>query len=608
MNSARQAKKNSLALKIMTLFTVVKLIVFIINHKKQEGMLPLIIIFVLYGVGNILFYIKDNSNSLFKYTAISGFATIVCINTIATHELIDILPVFVAMGMCFVYMDSLHTIITCGVSAIGTLVGTIISISDIGFAASVSWIEIFLLSIIFTLAIRMASDIINREQSTDKQEIEYHVAYQEEITANMVKVVDAGNAHIEQLQVKLDEFRNATTEVTRSVDAISRGITETADNMETSTMMTQQIQDIIDNLIDVKDHTIGSTQRAIESVETGQEIIESLKEKSWDINVANENVTTVSADLLEKILSAEEITQIIYQISTQTNLLALNASIEAARAGEQGRGFAVVADEIRKLADDTRSSIDNITELLRGITELANNTSLLIKKSVDAVEEQARYIEAADTAFNTIAEVVDELHQDMEVLDSISGNLDESNNSIIDGLANQQAASEEIAANAQSSADLCECNLDELEEVIDELNEVAKIIGSLKNGDLDEINEVLSEVKVDLGENEVDRTDYSSYFDDGDEEGGYEPEAADESEEYFEDEPEGYGEEEYPEEEYSEEEYAESEPEEYGEEEYSEEEYSEEEYSEEEYAESEPEEYGEEEYSEEEYDGEDSEE
>ena len=94
----------------------------------------------------------------------------------------------------------------------------------------------------------MACSITLREQETDRQEIEYHVAYQEEITENMVKVVDNGNAHIEQLQTKLDNFQAATAEVTKSVDAISTGVTDTAENMEVSTTMTQQIQEIIDKL------------------------------------------------------------------------------------------------------------------------------------------------------------------------------------------------------------------------------------------------------------------------------------------------------------------------------------------------------------------------
>ena len=486
----------------------------IINHKTQKGFVPLLVLFALFAVGNVVFQLINDRSELMKFTSVTAFSVLVLVSVFVSGSVMDALPIFIAMGMCIIYMDTFHIRVTCGASTLGILVETIIQIAKHGFAPSVTWVEILLLAAIFTFGILMACNITLREQETDRQEIEYHVAYQEEITENMVKVVDNGNAHIEQLQSKLDNFQAATAEVTRSVDAISTGVTDTAENMEVSTTMTQQIQDIIDNLIDVKDNTVQSTQRAIESVKSGLDIIESLKDKSDDINVANEDVTRVSEELCEKIQSAEEITQIIYQISSQTNLLALNASIEAARAGEQGRGFAVVADEIRKLADDTRSSIDSITQLLKGVTDLANHTSDLVRRSVDAVSEQAKYIEAADGSFQTIAGAVEELSGDMKQLDKLSGNLDASNNSIIDGLANQQAASEEIAANAQSSADLCETNLNELNGVIDELNEIAKIIGSLRAADLDEINQILEETTVQAAN--ADTTDYSDYFSEDD--------------------------------------------------------------------------------------------
>jgi len=514
MNGTRLAKKNDLAMKVMVAFAIAKIAVLIINHKTQKGFVPLLVLFALFAVGNVVFQLINDRSELMKFTSVTAFSVLVLVSVFVSGSVMDALPIFIAMGMCIIYMDTFHIRVTCGASTLGILVETIIQIVKHGFAPSVTWVEILLLAAIFTFGILMACNIILREQETDRQEIEYHVAYQEEITENMVKVVDNGNAHIEQLQSKLDNFQAATAEVTKSVDAISTGVTDTAENMEVSTTMTQQIQDIIDNLIDVKDNTVQSTQRAIESVKSGLDIIESLKDKSDDINVANEDVTRVSEELCEKIQSAEEITQIIYQISSQTNLLALNASIEAARAGEQGRGFAVVADEIRKLADDTRSSIDSITQLLKGVTDLANHTSDLVRRSVDAVSEQAKYIEAADGSFQTIAGAVEELSGDMKQLDKLSGNLDASNNSIIDGLANQQAASEEIAANAQSSADLCETNLNELNGVIDELNEIAKIIGSLRAADLDEINQILEETTVQAAN--ADTTDYSDYFSEDD--------------------------------------------------------------------------------------------
>lgn len=497
MNGMRLYKKNALAVKLMTAFAIAKIVVLIINHKSQNSFVLLLVLFALYAVGNIVFNILNDRSEMTKYTSITLFALLVSVSVYITDDIIDVFPVFITMGMCIIYMDTLHIKITCGLSVLGTLIGTIVSMLNNGFTESIPWIEILLLVVIFTIGITMSCSITLSEQETDKQEIQYHVAYQEEITGNMVKVVDDGNSHIEQLQSKLDNFQAATEEVTKSVDAISMGVTDTAENMEISTTMTQQIQDIIDNLIDVKDNTVESTQRAIDSVQSGLDIISNLKNKSDDIDITNKDVTRVAAELCDKIVSAEEITQIIYQISSQTNLLALNASIEAARAGEQGRGFAVVANEIRKLADDTRNSIDSITQLLKGVTELANHTSDLVRKSVNAVEEQTKYIDAADGSYNTIAIAVDELHSNMQQLDKLSGTLDASNNAIIDGLANQQAASEEIAANAQSSADLSEANLNELNSVIDELNEIAKIIGSLKNGDLDEINEMLDETTID---------------------------------------------------------------------------------------------------------------
>ena len=622
MNGARLAKKNALAVKLMVALSIAKIIILIMNGNKQKNFVLLIVLFALFGVGNVVFNIINDRSELTKYTTITLFTVLVTINFFMSFELIDVLPIYISMGLCILYMESLHIKVTCGISAIGTLVGMIVRISNDGFSSSILWVEIFLLVVLFTLGIIMACNIILREQETDKQEIEYHVAYQEEITGNMVKVVDNGNAHIELLQSKLDMFQAATEEVTKSVDAISLGVTDTAENMEISTSMTQQIQDIIDNLIDVKDHTVDSTKKAIASVKDGLEIIEGLKDRSDDINVANEDVTRVSAELCEKIESAAEITQMIYQISRQTNLLALNASIEAARAGEQGRGFAVVADEIRKLADDTKSSIDSITELLKGVTDLANYTSEMVRKSVDAVAEQAKYIDAADSSFQAIAGVVDELHGDMEELDKLSGNLDASNNSIIDGLANQQAASEEIAANAQSSADLCESNLSELNSVIDELNEIAKIIGSLKDGNIEEMNQILEETAIAVeSEDAYTEEGEEAYSEESEEEYSEETgeeytESYEEAVEYSEESYAESYEEEYAEEpaegyeeavEYSGESYAESYEEEYSEE--SEEEYAEsyeesyeEEYaeeSEEKYAEDYEESYGEEEYSDE---------
>lgn len=114
--------------------------------------------------------------------------------------------------------------------------------------------------------------------------------------------------------------------------------------------------------------------------------------------------------------------------------------------------------------------------------------------------EQAKCIDAADNSFQVIAGAVDQLHMEMEQLDSISNNLDASNNSIIDGVASQQQLSQNIESNARQSAGLCQKNLYELNLVIAELNQIADIIGSLKNDDDEKVKVMSEEAATEITE------------------------------------------------------------------------------------------------------------
>ncbi len=504
---ARLVRKNSLAVKLIAILGVATIIFNIVNNWGVKGSLVGTIVYsvlcvIVVGVNIFLSIVKSDSE-IIKYTTVFGFIPVAYLAVFMGHT--DILSAFIVLALllvCIIYLDdtlSLFSAIVCEVLMIVKLIIVIVFDKN---ASVFEWVGVLLFVTLFNVGINLICRLVTKYQETDKQEIKYHLAYQQEVTQNMVTVVDQGNQHIEQLQAKLDNFQVATDEVVKSVDAISEGVTDTVENMEQQSEMTNQIQGVIGNLINVKDHTLESADQAVEITDKGVEIIAQLKGKSEDIHIVNNDVTEVSQELLDKILSAEEITQIIYQISSQTNLLALNASIEAARAGEAGRGFAVVADEIRKLADDTRESIDKITELLQGITYLANKTSDLVKESVEAVNEQGVYIDQVDHSFHTIAGVVDELHGNMTQLDELSSELHESNNAIVDGLSNQQAASQQIAANAQSSATLCQTNLEELVDVIEELNQIANIIGSLGTHDEQDNNEEYEEAATEEPEME----------------------------------------------------------------------------------------------------------
>ena len=140
---------------------------------------------------------------------------------------------------------------------------------------------------------------------------------------------------------------------------------------------------------------------------------------------------------------------LIQAIAEQTNLLALNATIEAARAGEAGRGFAVVAHEVKALAGQTA----------KATAEIGENVALIqasTKNAVDAVRE--------------IGGAVREINDITTIISS--------------AITEQDAATREISANAQSAAHGNETlveNITSLRDAIGETNTAASSVLSASN-------------------------------------------------------------------------------------------------------------------------------
>lgn len=89
-----------------------------------------------------------------------------------------------------------------------------------------------------------------------------------------------------------------------------------------------------------------------------------------------------------------DVIKLIRNIAGQTNLLALNATIEAARAGEAGKGFAVVASEVKSLAVQTAKATEDIANHILAVQTSTSSAVEAIRQIVARMQEINDYTAA----------------------------------------------------------------------------------------------------------------------------------------------------------------------------------------------------------------------
>jgi methyl-accepting chemotaxis protein len=271
---------------------------------------------------------------------------------------------------------------------------------------------------------------------------------------------------IANVKSRADQVGDAALGLAGASEQIAQGSQAQSEAAAATAAAVEQITVSIGSVAANTDDVRKLAEQSLQQTRQGNRNVD---EMIGDIRNVQDSVNQIAASVKEFVDSTRAIagmTQQVKDIAEQTNLLALNAAIEAARAGEQGRGFAVVADEVRKLAEKSAQSANEIDE----VTSSLNLKSGLVEGTVQAglrsLQSTQEHVERVSAVLSDASAAVTQSSQGV--------------GDIASSVAEQSLASNEIARNVETIAQMSEENHAAVQSNSQEIRRLELLAGELQ--------------------------------------------------------------------------------------------------------------------------------
>lgn len=467
-------------LVVFLLTYIIVAVSFIQGNRTAVYAVGMLVVMLTTCITGFITLKRDSSNEKIRWYMMIGLAIVMAMIVYAYKDYyMRFLGAMPLMATVLCYDTKFSKVSTLVVSAENIIITLAKEFIWHGYETGDEFTQNIVAALAVTVMMGLISYItgVGKNFSEDSMaKIQHEAELQKEMTDNIIRIAERVRFGTNQAMDIMNELQESSKTVNQAVENISSGSISTANSVQNQSMMTQNIQD---NLEQVVERAEVMLQTAHESEVLNKESLEKihlLRDEALTLIETNDTVAESMKHLQQNVESVKEITNTIMDISSQTNLLSLNASIESARAGEAGRGFAVVADEIRTLSERTKQETENITQILGDLAKNTEETAAAVRKSLEIGNVQEAMVMEISEQFEKINANINALGNDVSEIGRGLNILAKANTEIVSDITTLSAATEEITASAQQSTELTEDNYQsaiEAKEILDNILSVS---------------------------------------------------------------------------------------------------------------------------------------